>query len=52
MGNSKIDEGAKFKKWKEVMLTVAMNSIRQRQRNEINLQSTKLFLKVFPQWFW
>ena len=51
VGNSKIDEGAKFKKWREILLAVAMNYIRQKERNENNLKSTKLFQKVFAQRF-
>ena len=44
VGNSKIDEGAKVKKWREIMLAVAINSICQKERNEIYLKkSTNLF---------
>ena len=43
VGNSKIDEGAKFEKWREIMLAVAINFIRQKEQIEINLKFTKLF---------
>ena len=33
----------KFKKWREIMLAVAINSICQKERIEINLKSTKRF---------
>ena len=43
VGNSKIDEGAKFEKWREIKLAVAINTIRQKERNKINLNVLNYF---------
>ena len=37
VGNSKIDERAKFRKWRENTLAVTINTIRQKEQNKINL---------------
>ena len=53
VGNSKIDERAKFKKWRENTLAVTINIIRQKERNKINLNLLNYLKRyLFAQRLW
>ena len=47
VGNSKIDRGAEVKEWREIMLAVAINAIRQKERIKINLKNLLIYFKRY-----